>query len=95
MGILTVWGLEKYRSSPREADVLLPQKDLRRFSEAGLLLSSSHKKYSPKEVEIRRDKNTGIVSHFYLSAYSLPSRETPVALQSKTMDFQAVELRQF
>lgn len=37
-------------------------------SDAHLLLSPScRKKYSPKEVEVRWNKNTGIISHFYLS----------------------------
>lgn len=35
IGLLTVWGLEKSRSSPREADVLPPQKDLRRYLRGG------------------------------------------------------------
>lgn len=77
MGILTVWGLEKYRSSPREAEVLLPQKDLRRFSEAGLLRVPVIEKYSPKEVEIRQDKNTGIISHFFSVLIPCPQEKLP------------------
>lgn len=68
---------------------------LEKILRGGSPASSSHRKILPQRGGDKTGQEHWNYFSFFLSAYSLPSRETPVALQSKTMDFQAVELRQF